>query len=345
MRPALLAAVTLALTLACGGGPPETPPAAAPEAATPAATPAAATPAPAAPVGADEPAALVLRPSAGGCAWDLWRPTGTQAIRTTPGACPTDVAWTPDFATAILTVGDGFTVVPRTGAPTHAADPYGGGMGNVGPWVADGQVWLGTYVNAEVDASGALRGDGLTAPAADGANAILAWTRLDGGQFVPDGAEAATFLEFGPIGAPSRTPATMVVFRDLTRSCSDGAPCEAPEGWASPALRSTIAAAEDEGVGFVPAGSGGFVFRTAFGDSLHAMAPVFWCPEATCAAPVRIDGVPEDQVEIALRGGYALVGVEYGGAQAVIVRVGDATPVARFPDAALAAWAPAGFAP
>lgn len=103
-----------------------------------------------------------------------------------------------------------------------------------------------------------------------------------------------------------------------------------------------------EGFGYLPFGeNGGLLYKLEFGDSLHALNPVYYCQDEcakrTLLADTKSAGPQFSQITVAKRGSYVLISSEYDGNNARIYKAGSAIPTVEFPMDARVVWLPDGF--
>jgi hypothetical protein len=107
----------------------------------------------------------------------------------------------------------------------------------------------------------------------------------------------------------------------------------------TPSLLKLTGAGERDSVGLTPEGTPRLGFRVGFGDTPHAVPPVFLC-EAGCEKGKPLTVSPE-QLGIEVSGGYALVTEEYSG-NAPVVFDAKGKQVVSLPAARAAVWLPIG---
>jgi hypothetical protein len=83
----------------------------------------------------------------------------------------------------------------------------------------------------------------------------------------------------------------------------------------------------------------GILFAAAFGDSPHAVPPVFIC-KGNCAKPKKITVKLPSQLSISVKGEFALITNEYYGDKAHLFRAGSERPIVSWPKAQSVVWLP-----
>jgi hypothetical protein len=131
----------------------------------------------------------------------------------------------------------------------------------------------------------------------------------------------------------------------LRSTCASGTDCYAPAAWADrEGLVADLGGIQDgDSPGFLGAGTeegGGWLFLVVFGDTPHGQGPVLWCADDECTERVPLEGVPDGQLSLDVRGGHLLVAEEYSNAAPRVYPAGEVTPVGTWPEGSVAAWLP-----
>lgn len=110
------------------------------------------------------------------------------------------------------------------------------------------------------------------------------------------------------------------------------------------AVKKLVGADEESSAGIAKAGAVPFVaFKVMFGDSPHAVPPLFACNAVPCAKGTKLN-VSGDQLGISVDSGSVLVTEEYTGAAPVVFDA-SGMEIMRLPRAKAAVWFPAVRAP
>lgn len=120
-------------------------------------------------------------------------------------------------------------------------------------------------------------------------------------------------------------------------------PSEDTANW----IKQTFKEGEEVLTAYMPLGSqSGFLFPTVFGDSLHAMGPIYFC-QNECAKRTLIDspkGVADfGQVSFSPKAEFMIVSTEYKGDDAKIYVAGSSKPVLTFDSKSQVIWLPDNF--
>lgn len=123
--------------------------------------------------------------------------------------------------------------------------------------------------------------------------------------------------------------------------------CNTPNARCTPYTKATQAAVEigTENVGFIGS-SEGWLYGLAFGDTWHAVGPVFYCDDSACAKRVRLIGIADGEaVSLQHLDGWLLVSEEYSGARPRLYTIEESEPVASWPGVQHSRWDPSTFLP
>jgi hypothetical protein len=105
-----------------------------------------------------------------------------------------------------------------------------------------------------------------------------------------------------------------------------------------PAAKKLLGDVEGQGM-LVTKNGTSFAFAIAFGDTNHAVAPVFFC-RGNCARGSKVDLDLEGQVGLSLSGDYLLITSEYHGENPHVYETGTGKRILALPDASSAVWLP-----
>lgn len=120
-------------------------------------------------------------------------------------------------------------------------------------------------------------------------------------------------------------------------------PTEKTRDW----IKTTFKEGEDESVGYLPmSADDGFIFQTEFGDSNHAMAPIYYCRNH-CAEHEPIPSPAADpdfgQVSFAAKSNFMIISKEYEGKDAKVHQAGSSKPVLSLSPSSRTIWLPDEF--
>ena len=112
-------------------------------------------------------------------------------------------------------------------------------------------------------------------------------------------------------------------------------------------IKQTFGGEGEQTVSYVPLGSNdGFLFHTEFGDSNHAVTPVYYCKNE-CSERLAVDppAAPPDfrQISFAPKSDFMIVSKEYEGQDAKVYETGSPHPILAFGADARALWLPDEF--
>ncbi len=95
---------------------------------------------------------------------------------------------------------------------------------------------------------------------------------------------------------------------------------------------------DNDAVGYIPAQGGqGYLFKLVFGDSMHAMGPVYACKD-DCRSRTKLENVGKEQLSVVAQGGFVLVADEYSNTNPKIFALGKRKP--HFTPKGWAVWLP-----
>ncbi len=95
---------------------------------------------------------------------------------------------------------------------------------------------------------------------------------------------------------------------------------------------------DNDAVGYLEAQGGqGYLFKLVFGDSMHAMGPVYACKD-DCRSRTKLENVGKKQLSVVPQGGFVLVADEYDNTNPKIFALGSRKP--RFTPKGWAVWLP-----